>query len=393
MIPKSLFPTSLNFTRREADPKNHIVWLTDNTAWQSISNNKSINGWEAEYTACFFGKGEEDTGKFVAWIADKIGLDGKIGENKDALARIEKRVQPFISPTVPGCRLRIRIPYPTGPSDTVQLHASTTAGTRIQTVPINGNTNLDGAVVRVSTEKPFDHLGTCHTRFSGSDGWMIISDIDDTIKYTQTPDAVGILRTTFADIPSPITDMPALYKSIHNQFQNSAWFYLSASPYQLYPFLRSFLQDHYPPGETMLRYSDGPDSGLASHIPSILGLATRNKYAGLNALFTSLTTDVETYKKNQMLKLHGRFANRKVICIGDSTQSDPEAYAAIYRQCSGWVKGIFIRKVTDVPHMEEKNKEERFERAFEGVPKDVWMVFEKPQEVREYLEGLEGRSE
>ena len=43
----------------------------------------------------------------------------------------------------------------------------------------------------------------------------------------------------------------------------------------------------------------------------------------------------------------------------------------IYRSCPGWVKLVLIRKVTDPAAVgtAEKNAPERFEKAFEGVPR------------------------
>ena len=42
------------------------------------------------------------------------------------------------------------------------------------------------------------------------------------------------------------------------------------------------------------------------------------------------------------------FPKRKFIFLGDSTQSDPEAYGEIYRRHPTWVGKIFIRKVTGI---------------------------------------------
>ena len=81
-----------------------------------------------------------------------------------------------------------------------------------------------------------------------------------------------------------------------------------------------------------------------------------------------------------MNKIHNWLPSRKFICIGDSTQTDPESYAEMYRKYPGWIKAIYIRKVTDAPHMAEKNKSERFEKAFEGVPQDIWLLFERPDQ-------------
>ncbi len=53
-----------------------------------------------------------------------------------------------------------------------------------------------------------------------------------------------------------------------------------------------------------------------------------------------------------------------------------------YRTFPGWVKLIFIRKVTDIAALgiESKNEPQRFELAFKDVPKSVWHVFEDPAE-------------
>lgn len=373
--------------RHEADPKEHVVWLLNNTAWHndpartitaSLKDGPATS-WQAEYTACFFKKGEEDTGRSVAWVADKIGLDGKLGENKDAMERIASRIQPFINPIVTARRLSIQIPTHTEKNSVQVMRPSNNAGLSIQTLHAGGDIDLDGSRVTVSTINAFDPPAVCHTRFAGPDGWAVVSDVDDTIKYTQTPDAIGILQTTFADIPSPIKDMPKLYSSLNERFENPAWFYLSASPYQLYPFLHKFLHENYPPGQLILRHPDEPQTGIKSLIPSFL--IDRNKWSGISALFTALTTGVQTYKVAQMLKLYDKFPHRKVICVGDSTQSDPEAYAEVYAKRPGWIKQIFIRKVTDVPNMEEKNTDERFKKAFEKVPNNIWRIFSDPEEL------------
>ena len=79
--------------------------------------------------------------------------------------------------------------------------------------------------------------------------------------------------------------------------------------------------------------------------------------------------------------------------MGDSTQADPEAYGNMYRKFGpGWVKKIFIRKVTDVNEMEGtgKNEAKRFEKAFKDVPKDVWTLFEQPEELWDEVDKLKG---
>ena len=187
-------------------------------------------------------------------------------------------------------------------------------------------------------------------------------DVDDTIKDTQTSDPLGILRETFVNQPRPIAGMPELYASIEKVVpRDTPWFYLSASPYNLYPFLAAFRDRYYPHGTIILR-----DSSWKT-IPGLL---------------SALTLATEEYKVDRLRKVQGWLPKRKMILIGDSTQSDPEAYGDIARQFPNWVRGIYIRKEDDIVSVgiKEKNEPERFEKAFKGLPRELWYVFEDPAE-------------
>lgn len=136
---------------------------------------------------------------------------------------------------------------------------------------------------------------------------LTTADIDDTIKITLTSDPTGILRSTFVDPPKVVPGMPELYASIVSSLpKDSPWFYLSASPYNLYPFLREFRDDaKFPAGTMILRDSS---------------------WRTVSGLLTALTVGTEEYKADRMKKIHGWLPKRKMIVFGDSTQSDPEAY-------------------------------------------------------------------
>lgn len=158
--------------------------------------------------------------------------------------------------------------------------------------------------------------------------------------------------------------MPDFYKLLNEQLQKPAWFYVSASPYNLHPFLHEFINQYYPPGQIFLR--DG-------------------SWQTLGGLLGSLTSGVKEYKMTRIDTIHKWFPKRRFVCIGDSTQMDPETYAAEYRKNPGWIIAIYIRKVLGLKHMEKKNMEARFEKAFEGIPKSVWKVFVLPDEVVEHF--------
>lgn len=49
-------------------------------------------------------------------------------------------------------------------------------------------------------------------------------------------------------------------------------------------------------------------------------------FLNLSGLLETLTEGTQDYKVDRMEKIHKWLPKRKMICVGDSTQSDPEAY-------------------------------------------------------------------
>lgn len=353
-----------------ADPHKNTVWLLDNTAFRPITEDGSYSpSWQAEVVACIFQtEGRKDVGKFVAAIADYIGLDGELGsdDNKETRERIERRVQPFIDQVSPSRTLKLDVKV----NQSTQVHGldpSDRNGIISQNIELGASGLSDGTVVRPTiqhfTKQP---IASAETRFAAPEGWLVISDIDDTIKRTMTREPTGIIRTTFAEEPVPIAGMPEFYRHVHREL-NPSWFYLSASPYNLYPFLHNFLHEKYPLGTLILRDYSWMDVG---------------------GLIKSFTEKTQEYKVDRMEKVRRWFPRRRVLCLGDSTQKDPEAYAEMYRRYPEWIHAIVIRKVTDVAHMEDNNKPERFEEAFKDVPAGLWTVFEEPKELYDFVDGL-----
>lgn len=123
---------------------------------------------------------------------------------------------------------------------------------------------------------------------------------------TQTGDPIGILRATFVADATAVAGMPEFYAYIQSLVTvNSPWFYLSASPYNLYPFLSQFRQQFYPQGTMILRDAS---------------------WMNLAGLLSNLTMGTQSYKVDRMEKVNGWLPKRKMILIGDSTQADPESY-------------------------------------------------------------------
>ena len=375
------------------DPALHTVWIWDNTAFRSprdrenrddldeVKDDKTADpvivsddgdkqpareasGWETEFVASYFVKHSgKDEARVVAHITKLLNVgDDDVASQK----RIARRLEPFLYTVLPNRTLRISIDgreeQTLGPSNYSgisqalhELHFEPAVPGLLQS---NGE-NLP---------PPFSISGS--TVVADETGWGVISDIDDTIKVTQTPSPVGILHSTFlVEEPEPIQGTPELYRHIATAMDHPPFFYLSASPYNLYPFLKRFRDEHFPPGTMILRNAS---------------------WQNLGGLISSLQTNTQEYKVSRIEKIHAWFPKRRFICVGDSTQSDPESYGECARKFPGWIKAIFINRVTDIAEMnvKDRNSDERFEKAFEGLDRGLWHVYDDAGKLRERIDEL-----
>ncbi|KAB8294324.1 hypothetical protein EYC80_009742 [Monilinia laxa] len=350
----------------KAVSKDDTVWLLDNTAYRNHITGK----WEAEFVTAFW---ETETGKhlpeIVGDIVGKIGSDGDKGEDEI----VEERLRPFLMDVRPG---RVVDVDSSEHGKTAELRLGPSGREGISSDIRILVDKKDGEVVTWRAKVPEGAEGILEMRtvYAEPEGWGVISDIDDSIKITQTSSPTGILCSTFLSKPSPIEGMPEFYKHIQSLITPKCasvapWFYLSASPYTLYSFLNDFRQEYYPQGTMILRDAN---------------------FLNLSGLLETLTEGTQEYKVDRMEKIHKWLPKRKMLCVGDSTQSDPEAYGEMYRKDPTWIKLILIRKVTDIAAIgiADKNEPERFEKAFTGVPKSVWRVFESPKECYDLVERL-----
>ncbi|QSZ36051.1 hypothetical protein DSL72_007175 [Monilinia vaccinii-corymbosi] len=350
----------------KAVSKDDTVWLLDNTAYR----NHITGRWEAEFVSAVW---ETESGKhvpeIVGDIVGRIGDDGDRGEDEI----VEERLRPFLMDVRPGRVVDVASSEHGG---TLELRLGPSGREGLSSDTRHLGDGKDGEVVTWNARVPSGAEGILEMRtvYAEPEGWGVISDIDDSIKITQTSSPVGILCSTFLSKPLPIEGMPEFYKHIHSLITPkhasvAPWFYLSASPYTLYSFLNDFRREYYPQGTMILRDAN---------------------FLNLSGLLETLTEGTQEYKVEKMKKIHRWLPKRKMICVGDSTQSDPEAYGEMYRKEPTWIKLILIRKVTDIAAIgiAEKNEPERFEKAFTGVPKSVWRVFENLEECNGVVEGL-----
>ncbi|KAK0741316.1 hypothetical protein B0T18DRAFT_353935 [Schizothecium vesticola] len=346
-------PLPVQVTKKDA------VWLFDNVAFRSTGGH-----WHAEFVSAVFET--KTSARLVDYVGDVASLVN-ISKGDAEEAVIEERIVPFVMDIQPGRQVKVN--YGGRADAKLKLGPGGRHGisSDLKRVP---DPAAKGDLLAVSeADVPVGATGILHmkTVYAEPEGWAVLSDVDDTIKVTMTSDPAGILRSTFVSKPTPVAGMPELYAYLATLVtQTAPWFYLSASPYNLYPFLSEFRDQHYPHGQLILRDSS---------------------WMTISGLLSNLTLGTEQYKLDRLKKVHRWLPKRKMILIGDSTQSDPEAYGAAFRAFPGWIKLILIRKVDDIAAVgiEEKNAPKRFEDAFEGVPRDMWHVFESPSECPELL--------
>ena len=138
--------------------------------------------------------------------------------------------------------------------------------------------------------------------------------------------------------------MPEYYKRLEKQ---GAYFhYVSASPWQIYPSLKPFMDKHYPTGSYSLRDFRLKDSSLLTFLKSS-----------------------KEYKLEQIRSILQKYPEHQFILIGDSGEHDPEVYAQIYQEFAKNIERILIRAVP-----KSDLSKARFKAIFSEIPSQLWRV-------------------
>lgn len=185
----------------------------------------------------------------------------------------------------------------------------------------------------------------------GRRGFSVISDIDDTLKDSNVLDRRALIRNTFM---KPFAQIPGMSQAYQRMAQTlgARFHYLSASPWQLYPFLEPWMDEEgFPHGTYHLRQLR---PGNPTSLKRFVGDSGPHKIASIEQLLEHMP-------------------EREFILIGDSGEADPEVYGDIARRHPDRISRILIRRVDGA-----ENGQQRFEEAFKDVPTTIWRVFEDP---------------
>jgi len=195
-------------------------------------------------------------------------------------------------------------------------------------------------------------IAAARIRFPKEEGISVISDIDDTIKITHVGKRRRMLAHTFVKPYEAVPGMATLYKEWVKKDPQRMFYYISASPWPLYPVLSEFLSvNGFPAGELRLKH-----------------------FRWMDRSFFSLWQNPQKYKRPLLEEIFQSFPKRKLILVGDTGEKDPETYGALARAHPNQIERILIHDIGD-------RHPGRFEKAFRNVPQTQWKVFFDPSEL------------
>jgi phosphatidate phosphatase APP1 len=163
----------------------------------------------------------------------------------------------------------------------------------------------------------------------------VISDIDDTVIRTDAARLLAMLRQTLlenARTRLPFPGVAEFYKALQrgaadhdDDDAGNPVFYVSSSPWNLYPVLTEFLQHQgIPVGPLVLR-----DWGISER--------------------QLLPTSHGSHKLGAIRQIMDCYPALPFILIGDSGQEDPEIYRTVVHDYGDRVRAVYIRNVTPAP--------------------------------------------
>lgn len=155
------------------------------------------------------------------------------------------------------------------------------------------------------------------------------------------------MRNTFSGEYKAVPGMSERYRH-YEQIYNATFHYLTASPDQLYPFLREFFdREHFPLGSYHMRHFTWFDTNFVQFFQS---------------------KSFIRQKTNILQMFFRQTRSRKFILFGDIFQKDPEIYANIYPKHADRIIKIFIR-------VSKLNLSNRLNEVFRNIPREKWATF------------------
>lgn len=307
---------------------------------------QTTKGWAVPIEAWVFEP--EDNGPVRAATVKLVEEAAELEVDEASSKRIADNLRPFLVDNERGKRISVR-------AGSTAAHVCTSGADG----RCSGVLSLDDATpgtLDISAVLDADDP----RRFEGrvyllpDEGVSVLSDVDDTIKITEVHDKAQLIENVFAKPPRATAGVPALYQRWAKQ--GAAFHYVSNSPLPLLGAIERFIDTAgYPEGSIQLkpfRWTDGS--------------------------FLDLLAAPEDHKQEVIGQHIERFERRRFVLVGDTGERDPEIYAAVRRTYGERVAKIVLR---DTGSLSPEALQARMHTVFEGIPSDVWTVFNDGSEV------------
>lgn len=306
----------------------------------SVSNGK----WDVRIHSWVFEKEEKDLSRIILQksFEEVIEVMGELDDNDERLSTLNERLMWFLVDNQRNKGLNINFN-----NQHYSLESSEPNGHAITTIKTDLSAE-NGDWLSYKVEDVSNRNFGGEIQLIPETGLSIISDIDDTIKVSNVLDKKELILNTFINPYITTEGFPDYYKKL--ALEGAYFHYVSASPWQLYPSLKPFMDAHYPKGTLSLRNFRLKDS-------SLLG-------------FLKPSTE---YKISAIKNIIERYSKHQFILIGDSGEHDPGVYAEIYRQFPENIQLIQIRAVEG-----SDLSKKRFSDIFKDMPLNKWELFSKP---------------
>ncbi|KAF5389075.1 hypothetical protein D9757_004971 [Collybiopsis confluens] len=222
--------------------------------------------------------------------------------------------------------------------------------------------------ITADAENPAIHAtATATVFFSPPKGFGVISDIDDTVKISNVHDKNLMLSTMLYHESVAVPGMPELYTSLSKSLIADnilpQFVYISGSPFQLFPFLSSFIEQHF-------QNANGPIL--------LRPFSITNPRFLFDLLWKGAKADQGKldYKLGQIERVNKIYPEKGFLLIGDEGEQDPEVYAKAYHKFGErFVRCIWIRTIKD----KSEGREVRMDTVFKDIPKTKYRLFEDHQ--------------
>jgi phosphatidate phosphatase APP1 len=200
-------------------------------------------------------------------------------------------------------------------------------------------------------------MGTLH--MTASHGISVVSDIDDTIKLTETTSRRKMLANTFLRPFAAVEGMPELYQAW--QRAGSDFHYVSRSPWELYgPLSDLCASSGFPDGSMHLRYFRVRDE-----------------------MFKRVRPVRRSLKVSIIADLLQRLPKRRFVLVGDSGEKDPEIYRFLAERFPDRVAAILIREMNDALMTGRRL------RKLQSLPPRIQVtVFRQPEQIKDTIAQL-----